>query len=158
MDIIRLKLQSDLISLCDEFIKESNIQITHEQLENMVHEKVKDVNLKSKNHRNKKSLNSIKSRLCIARVWGDQMGGQCRCEKICNNLCNSHQKMMDKYGVLRFGTVLEDKPTYDLIKLNCHNKKEKLIWYKEDHPMEKLYNILQSHNNKIYNALHPIHT
>lgn len=147
MNYLQEKLKRDLYKLCINHTNGSNIDV----IQKLIDEKVNDKLITSTSYSN--SLDRIRSYNCIARVWCDRRGKQCNVRKTCGDFCKQHQKMIDEHGVLRFGTVHEAKPTYDLIKLTCNQRKETLKWYNKDRPMETLDMVVRHHNHKLEDNL-----
>lgn len=59
-----------------------------------------------------------KKNRCMARLWNDHYGGQCSCSRKKGDYCIKHSNMIQKYGVLRFGRIDEDRPIRDNINNN----------------------------------------
>mgnify|MGYP006099314013 CR=1 FL=1 len=100
----------------EELIKEyaCDINIISSKMENIeIVKKNKYNNDISKNHR------------CLARVYNNGKGGQCKRSKNVDNLCTLHFNKLDKNNKLKYGLITEPKPA-DIF----HNK---------DPRREKLY-------------------
>ena len=100
----------------EELIKEyaCDINIISKKMENIeIVKKNKYNNDISKNHR------------CLARVYNNGKGGQCKRSKNIDNLCTLHYNQLQKNNKLKYGLITEPKPA-DIF----HNK---------DPRREKLY-------------------
>jgi hypothetical protein len=69
--------------------------------------------------KNKKytSCNFLKNKKnkCNARIWSNGYGLQCSNSIKKNDLCKTHNNMLEKHGVLRYGTTDLPKPRHDFI-------------------------------------------
>lgn len=78
---------------------------------------MKQINLKNVKIDKKYSSLSIKKKknICKCRTWSNGYGLQCSNTIKKNDLCKTHNNMLDKYGVLRYGNIDLDKPRHDFI-------------------------------------------
>ena len=78
---------------------------------------MKQINLKNVKIDKKYSSLSIKKKknICKCRTWSNGYGLQSSNTIKKNDLCKTHNNMLDKYGVLRYGTTDLPKPRHDFI-------------------------------------------
>jgi len=78
---------------------------------------MKQINLKNVKIDKKYSSLSIKKKknICKCRTWSNGYGLQCSNTIKKNDLCKTHNNMLDKYGVLRYGSIDLPKPRHDFI-------------------------------------------
>jgi hypothetical protein len=78
---------------------------------------MKQINLKNVKIDKKYSSLSIKKKknICKCRTWSNGHGLQCSNTIKKNDLCKTHNNMLDKYGVLRYGSIDLPKPRHDFI-------------------------------------------
>lgn len=78
---------------------------------------MKQINLKNVEIDKKYSSLSIKKKknICKCRTWSNGHGLQCSNTIKKNDLCKTHNNMLDKYGVLRYGNIDLPKPRHDFI-------------------------------------------
>ena len=78
---------------------------------------MKQINFKNVKIDKKYSSLSIKKKknICKCRTWSNGYGLQCSNTIKKNNLCKTHNNMLDKYGVLRYGSTDLPKPRHDFI-------------------------------------------
>lgn len=78
---------------------------------------MKQINLKNVKINKKYSSLSIKKKknICKCRTWSNGHGLQCSNTIKKNDLCKTHNNMLDKYGVLRYGSIDLPKPRHDFI-------------------------------------------
>ena len=104
MEVLRIKLQKDLLQKCQEYKTEQNI--TDETYDNFVesriNELIKDVDLTAKIE-----INECK---CMARMWNNGNGDkQCTHTKKGGDYCGKHHRMLKYDGGHWFGEC-EEKP------------------------------------------------
>lgn len=87
---------------------------------------MKQIDLKNNKINNKYSSLSIqkKKNICKCRTWSNGYGLQCSNTIKKNDLCKTHNNMLEKHGVLRYGTIYLPKPRHDFISGKL------LIWKK----------------------------
>lgn len=85
----------------EELIKQytCDIQIISNKMENI--EIIK---------KNKYNNDISKKDRCIARVYNNGKGGQCKRSKNINNLCTLHHNQLNKNKTLKYGLITEPKP------------------------------------------------
>ena len=78
---------------------------------------MKQIHLKNNKIDNKYSSLSIrkKKNTCKCRTWSNGHGLQCSNTIKKNDLCKTHLNMLEKHGVLRYGTIDLPKPRHDFI-------------------------------------------
>ena len=78
---------------------------------------MKQINLKNVKIDKKYSSLSIKKKknICKCRTWSNGHGLQCSNTIKKNDLCKTHNNMLEKHGVLRYGTTDLPKPRHDFI-------------------------------------------
>ena len=78
---------------------------------------MKQINFKNVKIDKKYSSLSIKKKknICKCRTWSNGYGLQCSNTIKKNDLCKTHNNMLDKYGVLRYGSIDLPKPRHDFI-------------------------------------------
>jgi hypothetical protein len=78
---------------------------------------MKQINFKNVKIDKKYSSLSIKKKknICKCRTWSNGYGLQCSNSIKKNDLCKTHNNMLDKYGVLRYGSIDLPKPRHDFI-------------------------------------------
>ena len=78
---------------------------------------MKQINLKNVKIDKKYSSLSIKKKknICKCRTWSNGYGLQCSNTIKKNDLCKTHNNMLDKYGVLKYGSIDLPKPRHDFI-------------------------------------------
>ena len=78
---------------------------------------MKQINLKNVKIDKKYSSLSIKKKknTCKCRTWSNGHGLQCSNTIKKNDLCKTHNNMLEKHGVLRYGTTDLPKPRHDFI-------------------------------------------
>lgn len=141
MEILRIKLQKDLLQKCQEYKTEQNItdETYDEFIESRINELIKDVDLSTKIE-----INECK---CMARTWKGDSGVQCTHTKKEGDYCGKHHRMLQYDGVLRFGDIREEKPKYDLIKKK-QGELEELHWLPAD-PIQQLQTVLDYQARKV---------
>ena len=111
-DNLNLTMDKDIFI---EFIKKRiNIYSKQIKLHNIHNTKYNHYNYGKYNTSRNKFKN--KSDKCMARIWLNGYGGQCSHKKSVNDLCSKHKKMLEKYDMLLFNRVDEDKPINDKLK------------------------------------------
>ena len=87
---------------------------------------MKQINIKNNKIDNKYSSLSIrkKKNTCKCRTWSNGHGLQCSNTIKKNDLCKTHNNMLEKYGVLRYGTTDLPKPRHDFINNKLLNWKQ----------------------------------
>jgi hypothetical protein len=141
MEILRIKLQKDLLHKCQEYKTEQNItdETYDDFVESMINELTKDIDLTVKIE-----INDSK---CMARTWKGNSGVQCTHTKKEGDYCGKHNRMLQYDGVLRFGDIREEKPKYDLIKKK-QGHLEELHWLPTD-PIQQLQTVLDHQARKV---------
>lgn len=78
---------------------------------------MKQIHLKNHKIDDKYGSSSIrkKKNTCKCRTWSNGHGLQCSNTIKKNDLCKTHNNMLEKYGVLRYGTIDLSKPRHDFI-------------------------------------------
>jgi hypothetical protein len=78
---------------------------------------MKQINLKNNKIDNKYGCSSIqkKKNNCKCRTWSNGYGLQCSNTIKKNDLCKTHNNMLEKHSVLRYGTIDLHKPRHDFI-------------------------------------------
>tara|TARA_Y100000389_G_scaffold174692_1_gene184845 strand:- start:5554 stop:6012 length:459 start_codon:yes stop_codon:yes gene_type:complete len=142
MEILRIKLQKDLLQKCQEYKTEQSItdESYDEFVESRINELITDVDLTAKIE-----INECK---CMARMWNNGNGDkQCTHTKKEDDYCGKHHRMLKYDGILRFGDIREEKPKYDLIKKK-EGKIEELHWLPSD-PIQQLQIVLNHQARKV---------
>ena len=145
MEILRIKLQKDLLQKCQDYKNEKQITDTtyEEFVTNKINELIKDIDFSTDT--------SIQSDKCMARLWNKGNGDkQCTHSKQTGDYCGKHCRMLKYDGVLRFGDIREEKPIYDLIKQK-QGELEVLHWLHSD-PIQQLQSVLDLQSQKIIYA------
>lgn len=138
MEILHIKLQRDLFKLGKDYCPD----IDETWLTAQIAGYIETVDVKSI------SFDRHEKNTCSARLWDKGNGEkQCTHKKMKGDYCNKHRQMLDNEGVLRFGTITEPKPDYDLIKLQ-QGITEKLHWVHPD-PYHQLQNVLDAQSRKV---------
>lgn len=78
---------------------------------------MKQINLKNVAIDKKYGCLSIqkKKNICKCRTWSNGHGLQCSNTIKKNDLCKTHNNMLNKYGVLKYGSIDLPKPRHDFI-------------------------------------------
>jgi len=141
MDILLLKLQKDLLQLTQEYKQDKNI--SDETYDSFAESTIKEL-ISNVDFSIDTSLQDCK---CMARLWNNGKGEkQCTHSKKKGDYCDKHNRMLQNDGVLRFGDIRQDKPTYDLIKQK-QGIIEPLHWIQSD-PLDQLQTVLDHQSRK----------
>ena len=78
---------------------------------------MKQINFKNVEIDKKYGSSSIKNKknICKCRTWSNGHALQCSNTIKKNDLCKIHNNMLDKYGVLKYGSIDLPKPRHDFI-------------------------------------------
>ena len=159
MDILQLKLKRDLLKLSLDYVTESTMdkdEFTKVEFTKVEFTKVEFTNWiqpKIDSYVDKKKMSftvdtKVNETTCCARLWNNGQGEkQCTHKRVNGFYCDKHNRMLKYDGVLRFGDMREDKPTYDLIKLK-NGQTERLHWLDPD-PLKQLEHVLNLQKRKV---------
>ena len=150
MDIIKIKMMKDLLSMSNNYMDEINRHdpsIDRDEYSNWIkhkiHTYIDQTNISFTRGNNMNSKNR-----CTARLWnGGQGEKQCTHQKTTTEYCEKHNTMLSKEGVLRFGDIRDDRPPLDLIKKK-NNIIEKLHWIDPD-PLSQVQDVLDNQQRKV---------
>ena len=78
---------------------------------------MKQINFKNNKINKKYGCSTIKNKknICKCRIWSNGHALQCSNTIKKNELCKTHNNMLDKYGVLRYGKIYLPKPRHDFV-------------------------------------------
>lgn len=141
MDILQLKLEKELLQLALDYIKECTIDDKN-WIQKRINFYVDEINIMFDTKQTKQTKHK---NACCARLW--DTGIQCSSTIKIRDYCGKHNKMLDTYGVLRFGDIREERPYYDLIKLK-NGITERLHWINPN-PLERLQVLLDQQCKKV---------
>jgi len=162
MDIIKIKMMKDLLSMTDDYMKQLTISnpsivanVDKDEYSNWIKNRISiyidnsTISFsKDKGSASRASKASKASEKCTARLWnGGQGEKQCTHDKSSDQYCEKHKKMLNEEGVLRFGDMRDPRPSHDLIKKK-NNITEKLHWIDSD-PLNQLQGVLDMQCKKV---------
>jgi hypothetical protein len=144
MDILRLKLKHDLLHLSLDYVNDSILdepvftKWIQEKINIYIDEQPLSFNINS----------DIDVHKCKARLWNKGQGEkQCSHKQVKGYYCEKHTRMLQQDKVLRFGDIREDRPIYDLIKLD-KGQTERLHWI-DPNPLNQLQQVLDTQSQKV---------
>jgi hypothetical protein len=125
-DLLKQKLQQDLLNDFKKYYHKNNIQMNYKIYNKIItkkiNKKIKDITfLNPSNHINEKESDTR----CCARIWDNHYGTRCKYKRITNEeYCKHHMNMINKTGNLLFNRYDEDKPLFN-------NKHNPIPWLKK---------------------------
>jgi len=139
MDVIRIKLQRDILKMSLEYVSE--LDIDKEEFTKWVQPFIETYSHTAMDEFKPKEIQIDESK-CIARLWND--GRQCSFTKMNDTYCGHHIREIKINDLLRFGNMKEPRPDCDQVKQNG----EVLNWKNPNH-IEELETILNVHKRKV---------
>ena len=139
MEILQLKMTKDLLKMSLDYSKETNID--SDWIQDRIKFHMNEHKMSFPEPRNDESK-------CNARIWNLGKGEkQCTHKRVEGSYCDKHNRMLKIDGVLRFGDMIDKKPTHDLIKLK-NGISEKLNWV-DPNPLQQLQIVLDQQSRKV---------
>ena len=156
-DILNIKLERDLAKKCKEYAEAQGITLDEDWLKDKITEKVEVVDWDTQ-FKDVEKRELYNRDYCCARIGGKKWTGrQCPIKKFKGDYCNSHNDMLLRYGVTRFGDYRVDvsrknpRKAKDFIKEKYNNAEVTWLW--RGYPLEELQNILNKQQYKVLIAV-----
>lgn len=141
MECILEKLTRDLTHKCVEYATSNQLSIDEDWLQSKIKQRIME---KKISFVDPDTCKLTKEQRCTARLWDGGKGTQCTHRRVKDTYCGKHMDMLQRYNVLRFGDIQQQKPPCDLIKQN----NELLSWVDPD-PLNRLQKVLDQQSRQI---------